>query len=349
MNYTENYHLPQWDESDRILRTDFNQMCEDIENGLTETSTDTKNLRQSSGVQQKQTLDCLHRLAYNHFCAVQDMEPFPCQTGVFQQNFEKNSATLTGTSLLNGKHFTENFSAELTQAALVQSCQTVRQMHVVKNNLPACTQMWSTFTPPRSGIVDHYYLQGEYGECPTNSSFRIRIRLVNQDTGGVEASVVKTLTHVNTSGAFSYWIDGAPLHFLGGVHYVITADCLDAVCNMDAQISFAGNGLKVNAFPSSQTPVTASASLHTPLGGRGGMALLRCVLGGTGGDLTFLWDGEEREPDVQRTVRLGSGWGCHEFLYLREDDIPEDSAMSLQFTCRPGGSVLLHDWGMILL
>ena len=35
MNYTEKYHLPQWAESDRILMTDFNQMCADIEAGIT--------------------------------------------------------------------------------------------------------------------------------------------------------------------------------------------------------------------------------------------------------------------------------------------------------------------------
>ena len=34
MNYTEKYHLPQWEESDRVMRTDFNQMCADIESGI---------------------------------------------------------------------------------------------------------------------------------------------------------------------------------------------------------------------------------------------------------------------------------------------------------------------------
>ena len=34
MNYTEKYHLPQWEETDRIMRVDFNQMCADIEAGL---------------------------------------------------------------------------------------------------------------------------------------------------------------------------------------------------------------------------------------------------------------------------------------------------------------------------
>ena len=34
MEYTTNYHLPQWVESDRIMMGDFNQMCSDIETGL---------------------------------------------------------------------------------------------------------------------------------------------------------------------------------------------------------------------------------------------------------------------------------------------------------------------------
>ena len=34
MNYTQNYHLPQWVRSDRIMMDDFNQMSRDLENGL---------------------------------------------------------------------------------------------------------------------------------------------------------------------------------------------------------------------------------------------------------------------------------------------------------------------------
>ena len=35
MNYTQNHHLPQWVKSDRIMMDDFNQMCRDIESGMT--------------------------------------------------------------------------------------------------------------------------------------------------------------------------------------------------------------------------------------------------------------------------------------------------------------------------
>ena len=34
MNYTEKYHLPQWEESDRVMRTDFNSAMAALENGL---------------------------------------------------------------------------------------------------------------------------------------------------------------------------------------------------------------------------------------------------------------------------------------------------------------------------
>ena len=34
MNYTQNYQLPQWVETDRILRTDFNDMTGKIESAL---------------------------------------------------------------------------------------------------------------------------------------------------------------------------------------------------------------------------------------------------------------------------------------------------------------------------
>ena len=39
MNYTEKYHLPQWEENDRIMRTDFNEAMAIIEGGMADTAT----------------------------------------------------------------------------------------------------------------------------------------------------------------------------------------------------------------------------------------------------------------------------------------------------------------------
>ena len=40
MQYTKNYHLPQWVKDDRIMMDDFNQMCRDMEAGLNKTAAD---------------------------------------------------------------------------------------------------------------------------------------------------------------------------------------------------------------------------------------------------------------------------------------------------------------------
>ena len=34
MNYTEKYHLPQWEEADRVMRTDFNNAMSALDEGL---------------------------------------------------------------------------------------------------------------------------------------------------------------------------------------------------------------------------------------------------------------------------------------------------------------------------
>lgn len=47
MNYTKNYHLPQWKETDRVLMNDFNQMCKDIESGIESAKTEAKTSSQA--------------------------------------------------------------------------------------------------------------------------------------------------------------------------------------------------------------------------------------------------------------------------------------------------------------
>lgn len=39
MNYTENYHLPQWKKEDRIMMDDFNAAMANLEEGITEAQT----------------------------------------------------------------------------------------------------------------------------------------------------------------------------------------------------------------------------------------------------------------------------------------------------------------------
>ena len=92
MNYTEKYHLPQWEETDRIMRTDFNQMCADIESGLGAGRTDCA---EKTAELRDYTLDCLFRAARNHYHLVTSETTMPRQTGVFRQVFD-GSVPLSG-------------------------------------------------------------------------------------------------------------------------------------------------------------------------------------------------------------------------------------------------------------
>ena len=74
MNYTTNYHLPQWVETDRIMMEDFNQMCEDIESGLTsnaqaaaaaKTAAETADSKADAA---QATADAAQNTADNAFC-----------------------------------------------------------------------------------------------------------------------------------------------------------------------------------------------------------------------------------------------------------------------------------------
>ena len=45
MNYTKNYHLPQWVETDRIMMEDFNDAMSDIDEGLNEVKSMVENVQ----------------------------------------------------------------------------------------------------------------------------------------------------------------------------------------------------------------------------------------------------------------------------------------------------------------
>ena len=48
MNYTEKYHLPQWEENDRVMRTDFNSAMAALEDGLQANASATDQVKRIS-------------------------------------------------------------------------------------------------------------------------------------------------------------------------------------------------------------------------------------------------------------------------------------------------------------
>ena len=76
MDYTKNYHLPQWVDDDRIRRVDFNEAMANIENGLMEARSGRGDLS-----------DSLLRMAYNSWQHLAMLPETPPQDGAFRQGF----------------------------------------------------------------------------------------------------------------------------------------------------------------------------------------------------------------------------------------------------------------------
>ena len=348
MNYTENYHLPQWVKSDRIMMEDFNAAMAEIESGLTENNSATEDLRQSSGAMDERFFSRLCRLHYNHYCSATSISPVPHQIGFFYQNASKDASNITGTMLINGVRFAGRNGTGLTIDALARSYQEITPLSVKKNNLSSAVPLTATFTPPATGNMRQLFLCGSYNNNDismgeTTTSFRITIK--NLNTGSVEQ--IEDISYIwkHTNAAFSEYVHG-PFYFLGGARYQITIQPLNAVCDVTASLII-GTDSRISPI-SNEGKVTATHTIQEQEDSLGGMVVLRCNINGAGGEMKLLWDGEERQPATIRTAHLGGGRIAQELIYLREDVIPANSTLSFRFDCAEGGDFQFFDWGAAL-
>lgn len=336
MNYTENYHLPQWVKTDRIMMEDFNQMCANIETGLNQSE-------QAAG----KSWDRLRRLAYNHYNALLNIEPAPWQVGLFQQNPAKDPSGIGGTEAYwEGIRFAGKNSAPLTQESLSAGIQTNARMMVYRNQPEQCTSASVVFLPPATGIIRNFALQGRYTNCTLNDTFRFRLTMINQATGKVEKTLTEQFTYSSNNVSFNILFNHS-IAFTGGTSYLITLEPLTATCDMNA--TFAVVPETVITTASNNTGIiTAEHTFQEQSAGMGGMAVVHGLAGCAGGTMTLLWDGTERTPDVTRSIRAKDGRDIQEWVYLRTDQVPADSQISFRFESAMDGFFLFYDWGAML-
>ena len=80
MNYTTNYHLPQWVESDRILMGDFNEAMETLDGGIAaakaaaDTAKTTADAAQDAAEAAQSSADAAQSTADNAYCP--DNKPY---------------------------------------------------------------------------------------------------------------------------------------------------------------------------------------------------------------------------------------------------------------------------------
>ncbi|MBD5168566.1 MAG: hypothetical protein HDT20_00300 [Oscillibacter sp.] len=290
-------------------------------------------------------MDRFCRMAYNHYCAVQNMEPMPYQTGVFYKDVTKEPSSVAGAMVWQGACFAGKTDVELTAEMLVDSYQEITPMKLTKGYLGLATPMTGYFTPPASGSVGTYSLVGTfYNTNASKTSTKLELTLTNRDTGSVEQKSEIDFPISTGNGGFA-WLCGVHIQFVGGVNYLITIRPTEDFCDMTLSLSIGGRSLST---VSNEGIASASYSIHEPEGGQGGMAVLRCQVTGEGGELTFAWDGVELKPAFIRPARLSNGGIVQDYIFLREDEIAVDSTLSMKFECNMGGNFLFYGWGAML-
>jgi len=346
MNYTKNYHLPQWDETDRIMRTDFNQMCAGLEDGMTENAQGAAEAKQNASALDRKVLDRLRRLAYNHYSAVQDMEPVPWQVGVFHQNPAKDGTGVTSAPLLNGVYYAGKNPAGVTLGSGSSYMQEVAQMTLVKNNLAACTTLQTDICVPANAYVNRIGMSGNISGNVPNTSFPVRLTLTNLDTGETEA--VRLLDMAQTLGTGSMGNDfyNCFLTFYANQRYRLQMEPLAAVFTGDMRLQSFDNQTPLILAPGA-LPLSASHTMKVHEESSGGLLVVRGLV--HGGTLTASWDGRTVPLHTTRMVQIPDGRMVREMVYCRDETIPAETTFSLRFDAGESWAFLFYDWGAVLL
>lgn len=347
MNYTENYHLPQWVKSDRIMMEDFNRMCADIESGLTGNAQAAQDACQSTGALDEKTWNRLRRLAYNHYSAVQDMDPFPWQMGMFHQNPARDGSNVTGTGLWNGVCFAGKGPVGTSPGSLSQYAQVISPLKIVKNNPGACEPMTVSVCIPGNAWMSRIDLGGSVANNTPNAPVPARLSLINQDTGEIELiQSINLAQSIAQGGVVNDFID-VFLPFHGGQHYLLKLEALSAAYDGELTLLFSPHTPLYAAYH--DKPVSALHTIREEGGSSGGLVIVRGLVFGPEGKLTVSWDGKEVPLHTTRMVQIPDGRLVREMVCWRNEFIPAETTLSLRFDAGGYGSFLFYDWGAVLL
>ena len=337
MNYTEKYHLPQWEETDRIMRTDFNQMCTDMESGLAGN-------REAAKTDYHAFCDQLLRMAYNHYCLIKDMNPFPPQTGVFCRDVSKDN--IPGTDPRDGARYMALSTGTITQKqffhdAVVESTLSLKNGPTYENK-PAIF----SFRSPMPGIIKGILTAGEVtGVTEASGSFRISLK--NTDTGTVEAQ--QTVTYDTYSNQITlHRVLNPYFAFRADTNYQFIVESLGYYGNGYMNFRMDEENANEIVFYGTNSKCTVTHTFNDPEGSQDGLAFVRYREAGKGGTVTLKWNGRTVQPVTERVVTAEDSAAVRELIYRVPEGVPARDQLSLTFRCNPAGELWFYEWGAIL-
>lgn len=305
MNYTENYQLPQWEETDRIMRIDFNDAMAGIERGLSHEKTERLALEEqmrlaeagTSAAARTAIQNGLFRLAYNRWYYLTSLAEVPRQVGFFRQGFARDEKSPAGGMLqMEDRLWTANGGEALT---LDNMRSTLKQLSTISSSKNSDT-FAMTFTPPSSGWLTALWMSGSFsGNTNIHNSGACTLRIYNDTKNTLLMEISASLHFAGNSGAGSQKI---PLNYIlrAKQKYRIEVQlaALDVTCSYQAELN--GNCLEVAGRK--QETVTFSRRFQLDDGSQGGLILVHYDTSGTGGSVSVNWQDETFMPHKIRTI-----------------------------------------------
>ena len=355
MEYTKNYHLPQWVRSDRIMMDDFNAAMAGIEQGLTQGKTERQTLAEqirlaeagTSAGAQTALRNGLFRLAYNRWHYLAPLETTPRQIGFFRQGFARDEKGPTGGMLqLDDRLWTTYSDGVLTSENI---CPSVKALTAISFDKGTDTCSF-TFTPPYTGYLNAFYLSGNYDarSSSTSNTGAAKLRLYDDASGALLLERdVSFRIKAGTSGAGSYRMSvDSPVSGKKKYRVEVQITVLDVKCSylMDASLT-SPKCFDVKGRDQADTAFTYRFQLDEA--SQGGLVLVHYTATGSGG-VTLGWQGETLSPYKIRTVTY-RGQTVKEAEFRLNKAVPADSTATLIAHCEKDKEFSLYQWGGMLV
>ena len=330
MDYTKNYHLPQWKKEDRIMMGDFNAMCASIEDGL-----GLANRTASAAATPVSLRSGLFRGTYNHLALLMEMKQRPWQLGALYRDFDKGAGNLpAGMAQRPECAWTTNGGDKLCVDSVRASLRKVSDISLEKN----CSKLELTFTASGNGWLTGVRMYGRIVNAEAHSEGDCTVRLTDMGTG--------TALEQRSSFHFAASISQMPRQVLmdfllqAGQRYrlEVTLDDLNA----KPEFKFDPEDDDCLLLTGCRTPtVSIPYTLALEESALGGLALVRYRFQGAAGTPTLNWDGVTLSPHKIRTVTVG-GETFQEAEFRRTTDLSAgNSSLNFLLACPSGSNLSL--------
>lgn len=339
MNYTGKYHLPQWEETDRIMRTDFNNAMAAIEAGMAGNAGNAEDLRSR--------LLPMGRDAYR--AAVQQRVHHG--TGGASETMWINSLSSPEDAGNNGDGWTGSYGLLLGERALpteegiratAENTAQINTYHFSNRNKSEVV-----FTSDGYGMLEKIRLTSTIysNRASTEFSFTITCTRLDKLETVQTAGPFTTVSYDNTKYPTWYTVN---FRLDPGVTYRLEYSVPEG-SGFQGEHAFVLNDPDYSdpqpalSFATRPMPEIISKSVTPPVGYTGAAGLLRWKGDGT---VTMSLNGAALVPISEREAINAVGQSCLEREYAI-DQLPEETLILTLQMVKGEGDLWIYDYGLI--